>query len=64
MKIDVRKKDIGQVFTPDNLVELILDEIKYDSEKILGKKILEPSFGNGAFLKTIVKRIPCVINAL
>jgi len=57
MKIDVRNKKVGQVFTPLKLVTLILDNVEYDGLHMLGKKILEPSFGNGAFLEEIVKRI-------
>jgi adenine-specific DNA-methyltransferase len=55
--IDVRKKDFGQVFTPPELVDLTLKQINYTDENILGKFILEPSFGNGAFLEEVVKRI-------
>lgn len=51
------KKALGQVFTPENIVELILDSIGYYGENIINKKIMEPSFGNGAFLTKIVKRL-------
>lgn len=45
-----------QVFTPQWLVSYILDTIGFTNSTILGKKILEPSFGDGAFLCEAVKR--------
>lgn len=50
------KKNLGQVFTPDWIVAMMLDHIDYTGESILNKAIMEPSFGNGAFLKEIVQR--------
>lgn len=46
-----------QVFTPNYIVELMLDNIGYCGDNIKDKTILEPSFGDGAFLTAIVKRI-------
>ena len=53
------KDELGQVWTPQWLVELILDEVGYtaDNPEILTKRILEPSFGEGAFLTEIVRRV-------
>lgn len=53
------KDELGQVWTPQWLVELILDEVGYtiDNPEILSKRILEPSFGEGAFLIEIVRRV-------
>lgn len=45
-----------QVFTPDYIVKKMLDDINYYGEN-LRKTILEPSFGDGAFLVEIVSRI-------
>lgn len=50
-------KNEGQVFTPEGIVIMILDEIGYKTEKTLDKTIMEPSFGDGAFLIQIVERI-------
>ena len=50
-------KTLGQFFTPDYIVELILDDIEYTQGNILDKRIMEPSFGEGAFLIQIVERI-------
>lgn len=46
-----------QVFTPIYIVKQMLDKIGYEGENIKYKKILEPSFGSGAFLIQIVDRI-------
>ena len=51
-----KQKDLGQVFTPDWVVGLILDRIGYKGVAILEKKIFEPSAGEGAFLIEIVER--------
>lgn len=45
-----------QVFTPNYIVKKMLDDIEYHGEN-LRKTILEPSFGDGAFLVEIVSRI-------
>ena len=51
------KKELGQIFTPDSIASFILDEIGYNEDCILTKKIIEPSFGDGAFLKIITERL-------
>ena len=53
----MNKKELGQFFTPQNIVELMLDHIGYYGESILFKKICDNSAGDGAFLIEIVKRI-------
>ena len=50
-------KHRGQVFTPMNIVNLMLDKIEYCDDNIQCNSILEPSFGDGAFLCEIVNRI-------
>ena len=49
-------KSLGQVFTPSWIVDLMLYKIGYNDETILSRKILEPSFGKGAFLVEMVRR--------
>ncbi|CAG8450310.1 11069_t:CDS:2 [Racocetra fulgida] len=49
-------KKLGQVSTPDNIVDFMLDAIGYKGESILNKHILDNSCGEGAFLKGVVKR--------
>lgn len=50
------QKELGQVFTPDWLVDYMLDLINYRGVDILNKTILEPSCGDGAFLVEITRR--------
>lgn len=52
-----KSKDLGQVFTPDYVVDLILDDIGYTHNHIIDKKIMEPSFGKGVFLLHILRRL-------
>ena len=49
-------KQLGQVFTPRNIVVDILNLMNYEGEKILNKHIIDNSCGDGAFLKVIVER--------
>lgn len=51
------RKEKGQYMTPEKIVVMILDDIGYAGDEVLTKKIMEPSFGDGAFLSEIVKRI-------
>lgn len=51
------KKQEGQYMTPDGIVTMILDAIGYKGKRVLMKKIMEPSFGDGAFLIGILQRI-------
>ncbi len=56
-KIYDSQKLFGQVYTPNFIVNKILDDIGFDSEQILGKRILDPACGDGRFLEEVVKRI-------
>lgn len=52
------KQKRGAVFTNHLVVDAILDLVGYTTEQDLSKtKLLEPSFGQGDFLLTIVKRL-------
>lgn len=51
----IAEKSKYQVFTPEDMVEEMLDLAGY-REGVLGKRILENSFGDGRFLLSIVKR--------
>ena len=51
------RKEKGQYMTPKKIVVMILDDIGYTWDEVLTKKIMEPSFGDGAFLSAIIKRI-------
>ena len=52
-----KTKKEGQVFTPPSIVKEILNRIGFVGTNCLTKKIIEPSFGNGAFLIEILDRI-------
>lgn len=58
MNIDL-KDELGQVWTPQHILENILNEIDYTSknDNIINQKIIEPSFGNGVFIYEILKRL-------
>lgn len=49
-------KNFGEVFTPDFIVKDMLDFIGYNGCKILQKRIIDNSCGDGAFLCEIAKR--------
>lgn len=53
----MNKKQNGQYMTPQNIVQLLLNEIGYFGPEILKKTIIEPSFGDGSFLTEIFTRI-------
>lgn len=55
IKSKKRVKDFGEVYTPDWLVEKMLDLIP-DEEFGADKEFLEPACGNGNFLVAILKR--------
>lgn len=48
----MKSKKIGQYFTPEFIVEFMLDLIDIEKES----RILEPSCGNGIFLKSLERR--------
>ncbi len=52
-----KEKLTGQIFTPDFVVEKILDDVGYNSKAIPGKSILDPACGDGRFLLKIAQRI-------
>lgn len=50
------KKLNGVVYTPQWIVDLILNNVGYTTD-ILGKTLIDPACGDGAFLKTAVERL-------
>lgn len=50
------EKSNGRVYTPDYIVNSILDLSSYYEDKILQKHVIDNSCGDGAFLKEVVKR--------
>lgn len=53
----MKHKTLGQVYTPNWIVEEILNSINFKGNNLIRKKIIDPACGDGAFLKEIVKRI-------
>jgi predicted RNA methylase len=51
------EKLTGKVYTPLYIINKILDDVEYNSEAILGKKILDPACGDGRFLVEVARRI-------
>ena len=49
-KAYTKEKLNGQIYTPDFIVNKILDNVGYNSKEILGKTILDPACGDGRFL--------------
>ena len=56
MKENKKTKKIGQVFTPQYLVDEMLNYAGYVGSSIIGKHIIDNSCGDGAFLKSVVAR--------
>jgi hypothetical protein len=50
-----RVADHGEVFTPDWLIEAMLDQVKEETQRI-DARFLEPACGSGNFLVQILKR--------
>lgn len=57
-----RVADHGEVFTPDWLVEDMLDQIKAETERI-ESRVLEPACGSGNFLVPILARKLAAVDA-
>ncbi|MFD4461577.1 N-6 DNA methylase [Nocardia sp. NPDC058480] len=55
VKSKKRVADHGEVFTPDWLVEAMLDQVKGESERI-DSRFLEPACGSGNFLVRVLAR--------
>jgi len=56
-KIYDAQKLKGKVYTPEIIVNKILNDIGYNSLEILGKTILDPACGDGRFLIVVAERI-------
>ena len=51
-----RVKDTGEVFTPTELVQEILDELPQDLFKEVAKTFIDPACGDGQFLSEVLIR--------
>lgn len=57
-----RVADFGEVFTPDWLVNDMLDLVKHETERI-ESRFLEPACGNGNFLAEVLRRKLTVVES-
>lgn len=55
VKSKQRVADHGEVFTPEWMVEAMLDLVRHESERI-DSRFLEPAFGSGNFLVKVLQR--------
>ena len=60
IKSKKRVADHGEVFTPEWMVDAMLDLVKEESERI-DSRFLEPACGSGNFLVKILKRKLCAV---
>ncbi len=50
------RKALGEFYTPQEVVDYILDSVDYKGRKVLDKRLLDPACGSGTFLVTALKR--------
>ncbi len=60
IKSKKRVTDHGEVFTPEWMVDAMLDLVKEESERI-DSRFLEPACGSGNFLVKVLKRKLCAV---
>ena len=51
------RKALGQFYTPDSVIDYILDQTGYKGKEIIDKKIIDISCGSGGFLSRAVSRL-------
>jgi len=54
---DALRKNIGEFYTPDWLVDFVLDHVGYTGETPLNRKLLDPCCGSGNFLIRAISRL-------
>lgn len=50
------RKALGEFYTPQEVVEYILDAVGYEGRGIIGKRLLDPACGSGTFLVEALRR--------
>lgn len=50
------RKALGEFYTPQEVVDYILDAVDYKGVKVLEKRLLDPACGSGTFLVTALQR--------
>lgn len=61
VKSKQRVRDFGEVYTPQHLVNAMLDLVKHETERI-DSRFLEPACGNGNFLAEVLRRKLTVVD--
>ncbi|MEJ5263709.1 MAG: N-6 DNA methylase [Bacteroidales bacterium] len=62
VKSKKRVRDYGEVYTPQHIVNAMLDLVKHETERI-DSRFLEPACGNGNFLAEILRRKLAVVDS-
>jgi len=50
------RKALGEFYTPQEVVEYILDAVGYDGQGVISKRLLDPACGSGTFLVEALRR--------
>jgi len=50
------RKALGEFYTPQEVVDYILNAVDYEGRKVLDKRLLDPACGSGTFIVTALKR--------
>ena len=50
------RKALGEFYTPQEVVEYILDAVGYEGQGVIGKRLLDPACGSGTFLVEALRR--------
>jgi SAM-dependent methyltransferase len=62
IKSKERVRDYGEVYTPQHIVNAMLDLVKHETERI-DSRFLEPACGNGNFLAEVLQRKLAVVDS-
>jgi type I restriction-modification system DNA methylase subunit len=50
------RKALGEFYTPQEVVDYILDSVEYEGRQVLDKRLLDPACGSGTFTVTALQR--------
>jgi len=50
------RKALGEFYTPQEVVEYILDAVGYEGRGVIGRRLLDPACGSGTFLVEALRR--------
>lgn len=57
LRTESQDKLTGRVYTPDDIVDVILDGVGLTAKELISQKIVDPACGDGQFLVAIAKRV-------